>query len=159
MKQANENFPSSYRTLFMNADWHSKVIGMLVGLLMISIYFWILSGMVSLMTLLYKTVMFHKWSQGAETMIKEIVIMLAALELIRTLQSYLKLGRVKVTFILDAALVVLIGELISLWYRTYTTGEVFVSVSVITLLTLLRIVTSKFSPDCPEQNDNNDIKQ
>jgi len=134
----------------MNSDWHSKVIGMLVGLLMITIYFWLLAGMASLMILLYEAFVIHKWAQGAETMIKEIVVMLAALELIRTLQSYLKLGRVKVTFILDAALVVLIGELISLWYRTYTMTEVFVSIGVVAVLTLLRIITSKFSPDFSE---------
>ncbi|MDO9312104.1 MAG: hypothetical protein Q7T85_10500 [Nitrosomonas sp.] len=47
----------------------------------------------------------------------DIVLILAILELIRILQSYLALGRVKVTFILDVAMVVLIGELIGLWYR------------------------------------------
>ena len=142
---------TTYTTLFMNADWHSKVIGMMVGLLMVVIYLWILGGLISLMSHLYNALATQKWSHGAEIMIKDIVIVLAALELIRTLQSYLKLGRVKVTFILDAALVVLIGELISLWYREYTLSEVFVSVSVISILTLLRIITSKFSPDCPEQ--------
>jgi hypothetical protein len=62
------------------------------------------------------------------------------------------LGRVKVTLILDAALVVLIGELISLWYRDYTATEVLLSMGVITMLTLLRILTAKFSPElCTEE--------
>ncbi|NIQ11468.1 MAG: hypothetical protein GWO08_16705, partial [Gammaproteobacteria bacterium] len=44
-------------------------------------------------------------------------------------------------------LVVLVGELISLWYREYVIQEVVVSLSVITLLIILRIITYKFSPD------------
>lgn len=120
---------------------------MLVGLLMLVIYLWLLSGLGSLLIYLYNVTLEGKWSHGAEQLIKNVVTMLAALELIRTLQSYLKLGRVKVTFILDATLVVLIGELISLWYKSYNWFEVFVSISVIAVLILLRIITTKFSPD------------
>lgn len=89
------------------------------------------------------------WSHQAEKMIVNAVILLAILELVRTLQSYLVLGRVKVTLILDAALVVLIGELISLWYREYTSREVILSLTVIFVLTLLRILTVKYSPEIP----------
>ena len=35
-----------------------------------------------------------------------------------------KLGRVRVTFILDTALVVLIGELMGLWFREYAPEKV-----------------------------------
>ena len=77
--------------------------------------------------------------------------MLATFELIRILQSYLTLGRVKVTFILDAALVVLIGELISLWYGDYSVSQVVVNISVIALLIILRIITKKYSPYVLEQ--------
>ena len=118
---------------------------------MIAIYLWILFGFLNLLAHLYGSWL-NEWSHGAETMVKDVVIILASLELIRTLQSYLVLGRVKVTFILDAALVVLIGELISLWYREYSEREVFMSVAVITALILLRIVTTKFSPDCPGES-------
>jgi len=135
-----------YSTVLLNNEWHSKIIGFLVGILMLSIYLWIFSGFINLLHTLYLSIL-SDWSHGAESMIKDVVIILATLELIRTFQSYLTLGRVKVTFILDAALVVLIGELISLWYSHYTVTEVFVNISVITVLTLLRIITTKYSPD------------
>jgi len=80
-------------------------------------------------------------------MIKDIVIILALLEVIRVFKTYLVMGRIKVTFILDVALVVLIGELISLWYREYSIVEVFMSIFVISALVFLRIVTSKYSPE------------
>ena len=139
-----------FTTFILNNEWHSIIIGFLVGILMLSVYLWILGGVTNLLLHLYKFVL-TDWVHGAEAMIKEVVIMLAALELIRTLQSYLSLGRVKVTFILDAALVVLIGELISLWYREFVTSEVLVNISVISVLTILRIVTTKYSPDCPDE--------
>jgi len=84
-------------------------------------------------------------------MIKDVVIILAALELIRVFQAYLLMGRVKVTFILDVTLVVLIGELISLWYKEeHSMNEVFMHVFVISVLVVLRIVTNKYSPDSSE---------
>ncbi len=56
----------------------------------------------------------------------------------------------KVTFILDVALVVLIAELISLWYKEYSSNEVFMSIFVISILVVLRLITMKFSPDCSD---------
>ncbi len=117
---------------------------------MISLSLWLAAGIFSLFKHLWVAVT-HEWGHEAEKIIIDVVIILAILELVRTLQSYLELGRVKVTLILDAALVVLIGELISLWYRNYTATEVILSMGVITMLTLLRIITVKFSPElCSE---------
>lgn len=139
-----------YLTFILNHEWHSKIIGVLVGVLMLCIYLWIIGGVTNLLRHLFEFAI-SNWTHGAESMIKDVVIMLAALELIRTLQSYLSVGRVKVTFILDAALVVLIGELISLWYGEYTTSQVIVNIAVISVLTGLRIITTKYSPDCTEE--------
>jgi uncharacterized membrane protein (DUF373 family) len=133
----------------VDANWHCTIIRSLVSALMLSLYLWIGSGLVHLLLGLssWRT---GGWTHAAERMITDVVILLAALELIRTLHSYLEIGRVRVTFILDAALVVLIGELISLWYQEYTAKEVLLSMGVIVLLTLLRIATIKYSPDKDE---------
>jgi len=147
----NNTPPPHYSTFILNHEWHAKIIGFLVGLLMLSIYLWIIGGVINLLIHLYQQLLTN-WAHSAETMIKEVVILLATFELIRTLQSYLIIGRVKVTFILDAALVVLIGELISLWYGEYSTSQVIINISVISLLTILRIITTKFSPDCNDDN-------
>lgn len=136
----------TYKTFIFDNQWHSKVIGAIVGLIMIALYLWLLSGFAMLLFKLYEAVL-SGWLSGAEGMIKDTVIMLATLELIRTLQSYLLIGRVKVTFILDVALVVLIGELISLWYRKYEATEVVLGIFVVATLVALRIITTKYSPD------------
>ncbi|MBL4773484.1 MAG: phosphate-starvation-inducible PsiE family protein [Alcanivoracaceae bacterium] len=135
-----------YKTFIMNHTWHSRIVGFFIGILMIAIYLWMASGFINLLLNLYHSFP-NNWSHGSETVIKDIVIILALLELIRIFQAYLTMGRIKVTFILDVALVVLIGELISLWYREYNIVEVLLSIFVIAVLVLLRIVTSRFSPD------------
>ena len=127
--------------------WHEQAVRLMVGLVMVIIYCWIAAGVVHLGMLLYST-LDTNWTKPAKMMITEVVTVLAALELVRTLQSYLQIGRVRVTFILDAALVVLTGELIGLWYRThYSPMESLPSLAVIITLVALRIVTFKYSPD------------
>jgi uncharacterized membrane protein (DUF373 family) len=135
----------AYKTFIMNHEWHSYIVGFLVGILMISIYLWMISGVVSILINLYHS-FFDNWNHNAEYMIKDVLIILALLEFIRVLESYLSLGRVRVTFIIDVALVVLIGELIGFWYRQFNMHEVLLGISVISVLIVLRIVTSKFSP-------------
>lgn len=139
----------SYKTFVLSNEWHSRIVGFFIGILMMAIYLWMATGFLNLLLNLYHS--FPKnWSHGAEVMIKDVVTILASFELIRVCQSYLLLGRVKVTFILDVALVVLIGELISLWYREFEISEVILNVSVITALIFLRIVTTRYSPDFGE---------
>jgi len=140
-----KNIPA-HKTFILNQEWHSRIAGFIIGLLMIAIYFWMASGFIKLLTNLYYYYP-DNWSHGAEIMIKDVVIILASLELIRVFQTYLLMGRVKVTFILDVALVVLIGELINLWYGKYSVTDVFMNVFVISVLVVLRIITTKFSPD------------
>jgi len=136
------------RVMFLLTDtnWHTRTIQWIVGVLMLALYLWIGAGILSLLASL-PDIIKDGWAYVAEHIIIDIVLILAVLELIRILQSYLALGRVKVTFILDVALVVLIGELIGLWYKEYTLLEVGLHITVIAVLTLLRIVSIRFSPD------------
>ena len=149
MTNTTQNSIPVYKTFILNQEWHLRIVGFFIGIFMMAIYIWMAYGFINLLLNLYNSYP-DNWSHGAEVMIKDIVIILASLELIRVFQAYLVMGRVKVTFILDVALVVLIGELISLWYKEYNTHEVFMSIFVISVLIVLRIVTTKFSPDCSE---------
>ncbi|HID45465.1 MAG TPA: hypothetical protein EYP34_06895 [Chromatiaceae bacterium] len=149
MKESTTTTEPVYKTYIFPIKGHSTIIGFFIGTFMIAIYLWMASGFINLLLGLYHSYP-DNWMHGAEGMIKEIVIILASFELIRVFQSYLLIGRVRVTFILDVALVVLIGELISLWYADYDTNEVLLSIFVIASLIALRIITTKFSPDCIE---------
>lgn len=118
----------------------------LTGLLIAALCLWMLAGAVYMFIAL-KELLTKPWTAIAEHMIVNALIMLALLEVIRTLQAYLTLGRVRVTFILDTALVVLIGELMGLWFREYAPEKVLLGLGVIGALIALRIVTTKFSPE------------
>jgi uncharacterized membrane protein (DUF373 family) len=87
------------------------------------------------------------WSRGAEQAVIGGLLLLALLEVIRTLQAYLALGRVRVTFIIDTALVMLIGELMGLWFREYAPEKVLLALGVIITLVALRILTARYSPE------------
>lgn len=144
-----EEVKAAYKTFILDHRWHSKIIGFLVGVLMLAIYLWIAFGFFDLLYGLYHALK-TTWTESVEHMMKSILILFALLEFIRVLQSYLQIGRVRVTFIIDVALVVLIGELMGFWYRKIVINEVLLGVIVIALLVVLRIVTSKYSPDCSE---------
>lgn len=132
--------------LQMADRFYPILVRSLTGLTIIALCAWMGAGVIALVTDLEK-VLANGWANVAERAIIDTLIMLALLEVIRTLQSYLKLGRVRVTFILDTALVVLISELMGLWFRNHSPEKVLLSLGVIVALVILRIVTARFSPE------------
>ena len=123
-----------------------QAIRIVTLLIMLVAGLWMLAGIVQLLVQL-PAVFTHDWISAAENMIVGSLVLLALLEVVRTLQAYLTLGRVRVTFILDTALVVLIGELMGLWFREYVPEKVLLNLGVIVSLVVLRIVTTRFSPE------------
>jgi len=142
-----------HRTASTSGAWgvivdafYPALIRILTGLLIVVLCAWMLVGGIN-MVLALGNAFGSGWASAAEHMIINALILLALLEVIRTLQAYLKLGRVRVTFILDTALVVLISELMGLWFREYAPEKVLLGLGVIVTLVVLRIVTAKFSPE------------
>jgi uncharacterized membrane protein (DUF373 family) len=125
---------------------YPALVRALTGATILVLCLWMLSGAINMLLELPKALFFGGWATIAEHTIVNSLIMLALLEVIRTLQAYLQLGRVRVTFILDTALVVLIGELMGLWFREYAPEKVALGVGVIVVLVILRIITTRFSP-------------
>jgi uncharacterized membrane protein (DUF373 family) len=123
-----------------------QVVRLITLLIMLAVGLWMLAGVVQLFWQL-PTAFAGDWTQAAEHTIVSCLVLLALLEVVRTLQAYLTLGRVRVTFILDTALVVLIGELMGLWFREYAPEKVLLGLGVIAALVGLRIATARFSPE------------
>ncbi len=126
--------------------FYPALVRLLTGALIVALCVWIGAGAVNILLAL-GSIMNTAWADLAQRTIVDSLIMLALLEVIRALQSYLKLGRVRVTFILDAALVVLISELIGLWFKEYAAEKVLLGLGVIVTLVALRIVTAHYSPE------------
>jgi uncharacterized membrane protein (DUF373 family) len=75
-----------------------------------------------------------------------ILILLAVVEVFKTSLAYLTQGRVKVTFIVDTILVVMLTEIISLWLRGGDWKSFALLLAVIGALGGVRVLAVRFSP-------------
>lgn len=78
-----------------------------------------------------------------------ILILLAVVEVFKTTLAYLTEGRVKVTFIVDTILVVMLTEIISLWLRGGDWKSFALLLAVIGGLAGVRVLAVRFSPSAP----------
>ena len=78
-----------------------------------------------------------------------ILILLAVVEVFKTSLAYLTEGRVKVTFIVDTILVVMLTEIISLWLRGGDWRSFALLLAVVGTLGGLRVLAVRFSPSAP----------
>jgi uncharacterized membrane protein (DUF373 family) len=146
MPAAKKNLPQQDMLTWVADVAYPLLVRILTGLSIVVLSVWVLAGVINSAWQL-RQIVNRTWAVAAEQVIINALILLALLEVIRTLQSYLKLGRVRVTFILDTALVVLIGELMGLWFKEYDPEKVILGTGVIVVLVALRIFTGKFSPE------------
>lgn len=89
--------------------------------------------------------------------IKELVInvllVLAVLELFRTVKAYFTEGRIKVTYIIDTALVVVITDIMGFWYREVEVERIALALALVVVLMGVRIMAIRFSPRKREMLD------
>ncbi|HLG22307.1 MAG TPA: phosphate-starvation-inducible PsiE family protein [Candidatus Manganitrophaceae bacterium] len=81
----------------------------------------------------------------------DILILLAVVEIFKTTFTYFTEGRVKVTYIVDTVLVVMLSEVITLWFKG---GEMLPYLALALLLSalgLIRVIAIRFSPTSPER--------
>jgi uncharacterized membrane protein (DUF373 family) len=87
---------------------------------------------------------------GLHTAIKELIInvlmVLALLELFRTVKAYFTEGRIKVTYIIDTALVVVITDIMGFWYREIEVVRVALAIALVLALMGVRIMAILYSP-------------
>lgn len=90
------------------------------------------------------------WTAELEVALRRIIIdsliVLAVVEVFRTVLAYFTEGRVKVTFIVDAVLVVMLTEVISLWF-TGGAWQQFGSIALMIItLGIMRVIAVRYSP-------------
>ncbi len=79
-------------------------------------------------------------------LIVDTLIILAIVEVFKTTLTYFSEGRVKVTFIVDTILVVMMTEIISKWFsETHLTQWITLG-GILVLLAMIRIVAVRWSP-------------
>lgn len=76
----------------------------------------------------------------------DTLMLLAVVEVFKTTLTYFSEGRVKVTFIVDTILVVMLTEVISQWFRGGNWTELAVLGGILLTLGLVRVMAVRWSP-------------
>lgn len=74
------------------------------------------------------------------------LIILAIVEVFKTTLTYFSEGRVKVTFIVDTILVVMLTEIISMWFRDAPLEKWSILGGILLALAIIRVVAVQWSP-------------
>ncbi len=140
-------------------DWHPEVeistifvkgIKIVLSLLIAAILLALFGGLVK--TVIDLSLLFSSAIDVAlRKIILDVLILLAVVEIFRTTLAYFTEGRIKVTFIIDTILVVMLTEAMTLWFNEMEYGKLWAVLILIGTLGIMRILTIKYSPSCKEQ--------
>ena len=83
---------------------------------------------------------------GLRQIIVDTLILLAVVEVFKTTLTYFSEGRVKVTFIVDTILVVMLTEIISLWFKEADQQKMLLLGAILLTLGVVRVVAVRCSP-------------
>lgn len=87
---------------------------------------------------------------SAEVVLRQIIvntlILLAIVEVFKTTVTYFREGRVKVTFIVDTILVVMLTEVISQWFKGGDWQALTVLCGIVLILGIVRVMAVRWSP-------------
>ncbi len=86
-----------------------------------------------------------------QSLVIDTITILAVLEVVRTILSYLSEGRVRVSLIIDTVMIVTLNEITKTWFENGPHIEAFYLVAVTAILMGLRILAIQFGPSKAEK--------
>lgn len=122
------------------------VLSLLIAAILIALFGGVVKTAIDLSLLLSSSL-----DMALRKIILDALILLAVVEIFRTALAYFTEGRIKVTFIIDTILVVMLTEVMTLWFNEMEYGKLWAILILIGTLGALRIMTIKFSPSCREE--------
>jgi len=130
----------SDRTIF----W-IKGIKLVLGLLTFTILAALTGGVIK--TFLDLRLLFYSPVEVAlRQVIVDTLILLAVVEVFKTILTYVTEGRVKVTFIVDTILVVMLTEVISQWFKGADVIQMAILGGILVTLAVIRVLAVRCSP-------------
>ncbi|MFQ5432982.1 MAG: phosphate-starvation-inducible PsiE family protein [Nitrospinota bacterium] len=91
------------------------------------------------------------WGSGIHEISKVVMVnvlmILALLEVYKTTLTYYTEGRVKVTYIIDTVLVVVLTEIMAFWFKEIEVPRLLMTIALVFALIIVRILAIRFSPD------------
>lgn len=86
---------------------------------------------------------------GLRHLIVNTLMLLAVVEVLKTTLAYFSEGRVRVTFIVDTVLVVMLTEVISQWFTGGDWQKLAILAVILMTLGIIRVLAVRFSPAQP----------
>ena len=142
MKQAGAAFDSKATTLFrLITDW---IVKLLVPLSIVAL----MMGVARVFLDLWHVFKSPDIGAGFDTVVTDILSMFVVIELLKSLVEYFEVHRLKLTFILDAAVVFLLREVMIGLYRHTMDGALLAGVAaLLAVLGAFRVVAVRFPPE------------
>lgn len=126
-------------------DLWMKGIKAVLSLLILTILLALTGGVIK--TFLDISLLLHAPVEiGLRQIIVDTLILLAVVEVFKTTLTYFSEGRVKVTFIVDTILVVMLTEIISLWFKDADQSKLLSLGAILLALGAIRVVAVRCSP-------------
>ena len=130
---------------FNSSAFYEKLVQLILSVLIFTIISGMLGGVV--ITILHLRLLF---TMGIEHALRVIIIdaltILAVLEIFRTTLAYFSEGRVKVTYIIDTAIVVMVTEIMACLFKEFDLYKMGMLAFLVLILCVMRIFTVKYSP-------------
>jgi uncharacterized membrane protein (DUF373 family) len=127
----------------------------------LEVWSWAIKGVLSLVILTLLTALtggalktfFDIWllvDHSADIVLRQVIvntlILLAIVEVFKTTLAYFSEGRVKVTFIVDTVLVVMLTEVISQWFKGGDWQALTALCGIVLVLGIVRVMAVRWSP-------------
>ncbi len=141
LKEAGVAFDSSATKLFrLITDW---IVKLLVPLAIIAL----MMGVARVFLDLWHVYQSPDISEGFDTIVTDILSMFVVIELLKSIVEYFEFHRLKITFILDAAVVFLLREvMIGLYKHTLDGGQLAGLAGLLAVLGAFRVAAVRFPP-------------
>lgn len=143
--EVSKKFLKDHRIEFNSSAFYEKLVRLILIVLILTIISGMLGGVV--ITILHLRLLF---TMGIEHALRVIIIdaltILAVLEIFRTTLAYFSEGRVKVTYIIDTVIVVMVTEIMACLFKEFDLYKMGMLTFLVLTLCVIRIFTVKYSP-------------
>ena len=128
--------------------WFNRIVDLIVRLLVPLAIIALMMGIARVFLDLWVVYQSASISAGFDLLVTDILSMFVVIELLKSIIEYFEVHRIKITFILDAAVVFMLREImIGLYKHTLGAPEILALAALLLVLGALRIAAVRFSPE------------
>ena len=129
------------------ARWFNRIVDVIVRLLMPLAIIALMMGIARCFLDLWAVYRSPSISAGFDLLVTDILSMFVVIELLKSIVEYFEVHRIKITFILDAAVVFILREvMIGVYKHSTSAAEIAALAALLLVLGAFRIAAVTFSP-------------